>query len=486
MLNLIVSIMLALLPLFLTSCSFAPCYKRPHIDIPAHYKESNSTLTGHWQLANPSAALNDKGKWWEIFQSPELNALEEKVSVSNQRLQIALAQYMQASDDVAIVRSNLFPTIQGLGNVNRIQSSSNVSNPSNVLLYNNFLIGATFNYELDVWGRVRNAVYAYQNQARASAADLAALALSLHAVLASDYLTLQGIDAEQTLLDDIVIQYQHALILAQRRYRGGAASELDVDQARTQLENAKTLAADMRLKRAKYVHAIATLIGVPPASFSIKSQTLQTHFVRINPELPSTLLERRPDIAAAELHVEAANASIGVARAAFFPDFDLVSQVGYESGLLSTLFTPGSFVWSLGQPVAAAFPVEPSFLFPILNGGKLQAYLRKANAAYFETVANYRQTVLSAFQEVEDNLAAQRQLATEYESERSAANAAERAVRQAQYRYFGGLTSYLELIIAKNSALETKLALVNIVVRRHLATVQLIQALGGSSSNPCL
>jgi NodT family efflux transporter outer membrane factor (OMF) lipoprotein len=448
---------------FLSACSLAPKYERPELSIPVNYKEA-----GKWIPANPTYANLDRGPWWRIYRDPILNGLEVRVTLANQNLKIAFQRYQEACALAAVARADFYPTITADPAIQRIKNSSNTAlvPPSQ---YNDMLLGANLSYEIDVWGRVRNRVAAAQDQARASAADLAAVDLSLHAELASDYFALRGDDEGQRILDSAVKAYTVAYDLNYRRHKGGAAPEADVDQARAQLESAKTLAADNRLKRARLEHAIAVLIGVVPAQFNLPETLHIVRVVSIAPKLPSTLLERRPDIAAAELRVQAANAQIGVARAAYFPTFNLLGGLGFESAVGYNLLSAPSLFWSLG----------PQATWVLFDGGRISAFVHLAQARYFESVADYRQTTLMAFQEVEDNLVAIHRLNQEMITQAAAVAAAYRAEQQAKYRYKGGIINYLEVVFEQNIALQADLINVDIKIRRQQASVQLIRALGG-------
>lgn len=448
--------------LILPACSLAPEYQEAQFFIPEHYKE-----TGKW--VKTTAPSKENGKWWEIYHDPVLNQLQEEVSLCNPNLQAALWRYENAKAAVAVAQSGYYPTLTGVASAERIKQSANVANPFTNLRYNDRLIGADLSYEIDFWGRVRNTVAASKYLAKASEADLSAIDLSLHAALANNYFSLRGADASIRALDELVGAYQKALDLTVYRYEGGAAPEGDVDQAKTQLENVKTLATDTRLKRAQFEHAIAALVGKVPADFSITPTTYQVKFLPIASELPSTLLQRRPDIIASKDRVMAANAQIGVARAAFFPDVNLIGDIGFESASFRNLIGMPSLFWSLGPQVAQI----------LFDGGKIRGLLDQAKASYFETVANYRQTVLSAFQDVEDNLAAERLLAKELVSQASATDAANRALKQSLYRYQGGLTTYLDVVVTQNIALQAELALIDLNTRRQITNVMLIKALGG-------
>lgn len=444
--------------------------------IPLHYKEA-----GPWVVARSSIITATKDNpWWTLFHDKTLNELEAKLTCDNNNLKIALARYEEARALADVTRSALYPTILGVGTAARQKTSGTVANSRDlpILFYNTFLLSAILKYEVDAWGRVRNAVIASDNLARASAFDLAAINLSMHAELAFDYIQLRGSDKAQRILDATVVAYQKALDLTKHRHQGGVAPEADVDQAMTQLENAKTLATDTRLKRAKLEHAIAVLVGEIPANFRLPIVHYSSKRVTIAPDLPSTLLGRRPDIRAAVARVRAANASIGVARAAFFPSFNLIALMGVQSNEVASLFSAQSLIWSLG-PGAALSLIQPEVSQVIFDGFKLQAQLNRAKASYFEAVNAYRQTVLNAFLEVEDGLVEVRRLDEEHRSQTLATIAAKRALYQANQRYKGGIVTFLDVVIMENEALQSELALVTIETRRHLASVSLIKALGG-------
>jgi len=468
-------VLLALL--LLASCSLAPDYHRPETPAISVYKEAASTpddQSAAWSPAKPGAADAPRGPWWQVFNDPLLNDLESKLVNANQNLKAAVARYDEARAGVGVARADYFPTVTGAANTGRQQLSDTVTNTAPTTLYNATSVGLDASYELDLWGRVRNNVAGAENRAQASAADLAAVNLSLQSELAMDYFMLRGDGTSQQTLDETVTAYQKALELTQNRHNGGAATESDVDQAETQLQNAKTMAEDVRLKRAQLEHAVAVLTGAMPSGFTLPPATMgdqqaQEKIILIDPGVPSALLERRPDIAEAERLVAAANADIGVARAAYFPDFTLTGGIGYESAVFKNLLKSSSLFWSLG----------PSVTTPLFDGGRIASMSDQARAAYQETVANYRQTVLAAYQEVEDNLAAIRQLDKEHESQAAATAAAERALTQAKNRYTGGIVTYLEVVVAQNTALQAELAFVDIRTRQLNAHVGLIKALGG-------
>jgi NodT family efflux transporter outer membrane factor (OMF) lipoprotein len=451
--------------------------------IPANYKE-----VGSWVATKSPVAIGNN-PWWELFHDQTLNELEQKVTCSNENLKIALARYQEACAVAQVARSAYFPTVNGFGNAVRQQNSSNSAASSGITSLRNsaFVLGATLNYEIDAWGQIRNAVAASESLARASKYDLAAINLSMHAELANDYFMLRGDEVSQRVLDATVVVYEKALFLTRKRHDGGAAPAEDVDQAETQLESARTLATDMRLKRAQLEHAIAVLTGEIPANFKLAPARPKVKHVMLAPNLPSTLLEQRPDIAAAAERVRAANANIGVARAAFFPEFNLMTLIGLQSSQLSNLFSASSLFWSLGAPTTLAI-IKPAVNQVIFDGFKLQGLLKQAKASYYEDVSIYRQTVLVAFQEVEDNLVAIRRLDQEIQTQTASAAAAYRALFHANKRYEGGISTFLDVVITQNQALQSELALILIRTRRQVASVQLIKALGGGwcAPNTCV
>jgi outer membrane protein, multidrug efflux system len=456
------------LALAVAACSFAPTYRVPGTAPPtSEYNEQ-----GDWLRAQP---LDDRsrGRWWIVFGDAQLDALELKVETSNEDLKAALARWQEARATTRVARSALFPTLNAGASAARARVSQNAAGyvrgaePT----FNDFEVQADLSYEIDLWGRVRNTVTAAKANQQASAADLASLELAVRAELAADYFTLRSQDAEQALLARTVADYTKSLELTQRLYQGGAAAQADVDQAQAQLETARTQAAEIALARAQTEHAIALLVGANPTGFHINPDPLPSDTVppRLAPGLPSTLLERRPDVAAAERRVAAANAEIGVARAAYFPVFNLAAAIGFDSNNASTWLNAPSRTWSVG----------PSGLLTVFDAGRHRAQSEQAHARYDEQVANYRNTVLTAFQEVEDNLAALHRLEEESVSEAAAVTATRRALEQAQYRYKAGLVTYLEVSSTETTALQAQLTQVSILNRRMSACVLLIRALGG-------
>lgn len=447
----------------LAACSLAPDYHRPDTPTPDVFKEADD-----WAAAHPTDGL-PRGPWWRIFGEARLDALEDEAAGANQDIKAAVARLDQARAAADYARGFFFPTVSANASSLRAGKSRTTAVRFPPFTYSDHLLAADLSYEVDVFGRVRNAVAQAEAQAQASAGDLAALDLSLHAELATDYFTLRGYDAQQIVLDAAVAAYEKALRVTLDRYHGAIAAELDVDEAQAQLETARTQATDTRLKRAQMEHAIAILIGRPPSQFSLPPLPLDANPPEISPGLPSTLLERRPDVAAAERRIAAANANIGIARAAYFPVFDLNGLLGYESALPGAWITAPSRVWSLG----------PSAVITIIDGGQIRALNDSARAAYDENVAGYRQTVLDAFRDVEDSLAAIRLLDQESRTQNAAAAAARRALGQAQTQYIGGLINYLEVVIAENAALSAQLSAVDIMTRRMTSSVLLIKAIGG-------
>jgi NodT family efflux transporter outer membrane factor (OMF) lipoprotein len=452
--------------LLLAGCAVGPKYRTPTAAVPPAYKE-----TGNWKTAQPSDQ-NLGGNWWELFQDPQLNALEQQVNASNQNLKAALAQYQQARAVLRYYRADYYPTLSTSPSAARQSYAANRPPHSSIfsgITFSDFAVPVDLSYQVNAWGRVSKNVESYRELAQASAADLATVNLSMHTTLAIDYFAARTLDAEEKLLKDTVTQYEKALQLNEDRYQGGLASEVEVEQARTILETTRAQMVDVGVARTQYEHAVAILIGKPPAEFSLAPLPLTTPPPAIPVGIPSELLERRPDIAAAERRVASANAQIGLAKAAYYPLINLTAEGGFNSGYISTLFQGPSAIWSVG---ASAF-------FTLLDAGRRRAYSDEAKAGYDYSVANYRETVLTAFQQVEDNLAALRILEQEAGVQARAVNAAQRSLELSNVRYDGGVTSYLEVIVAQNSALSDEVTAVNILGRRMASAVLLIEALGG-------
>jgi multidrug efflux system outer membrane protein len=451
--------------LLLSACSLAPAYSPPQLaaPLPAAFKE-----TGAWTPAAPADAASH-GAWWTVFGDATLNDLEGRIDKDNPSLAAALARYDQARTLVSQARAALLPEVDYDGDFVRNKQSSETRTPGTADYYNENLVGGGITYEFDLWGRVRNTVKVQKGQAQASAADLAATRLSLQAQLASAYLSLRDMDADAAVLAEAVDAYQHALDLTSARYRDGATTEIDVDRARTQLETARSQQASTLASRALYEHAIASLIGQPASSFSVPADAAAFPAA---PAIPVTaaseLLQRRPDVAAAERRTFAANAQIGVARAAFFPTIGLDAVGGFAT-THGNLLAAGASYWTLG----------PSIFLPIFDAGKRRAQDKQAWAEFDEASANYKAVILTAFQQVEDGLAQCNRLATASEAEVRAADAAVRAQDIAQKQYKDGATTYLDVITAQTAALDAKRLVVGLNGQRLQASVALVRALGG-------
>jgi NodT family efflux transporter outer membrane factor (OMF) lipoprotein len=452
---------------FCAGCTVGPNYVRPTAEVPTDFKETPA----NWKQAQPSDAVS-KGKWWEIYQDPQLNELEEQINVSNQTLKAEQEQFAQARAALRITRSNLFPNVSTTPAVSRTHIAPNqplFNATTETKDYNTFTIPVDVSYEVDLWGRVRRTVEASRSEAQATGADLANVSLSLHAELAADYFQLRGLDAQKQLLDSNVVAFEKALELTESRFHGGLASAVDVAQAQTILDTTRAETTDLGVQRASFEHAIAVLIGKPASQFSLPQIPLSAPPPLIPSGLPSDLLERRPDISAAERRVQEQNAQIGVARAAYYPQITLNGTGGFESTAITTLLQGPSGFWMLGGQAA-------EYLF---DGGARRGASEQAKAAWNQSVDNYRQTVLLAFQEVEDNLAALRILENEANQEAEAVAAAQHSLSLSITRYRGGVTNYLEVTTAQSAALSDEVTAVNILTRRLAASVLLVKALGG-------
>jgi len=450
----------------LAGCAVGPKYHPPVVQAPSAYKE-----IGDWKPAQPNDQ-NLGGEWWKIFQDPQLDALEDQVNVSNQNLKAAEAQFTEARATLRYYRADYYPTATVGASATRTRVSARRPPPNSIfngITYNDFVLPFDFSYQADVWGRVRKNVESYREQAQASAADLATVNLSMHADLALDYFEARSLDAEEQLLNSTVKEYEQALELNESRFQGGIASEVEVEQAKTQLQTTRAQAVDVGVLRAQYEHAVAILIGKPPAEFILPPLPLTTPPPHVPVSVPSELLERRPDIAAAERRMASANAQIGVAKSAYYPIISLFASGGFESSAVSTLINGPSGLWSIGLSAVGT----------IFDGGRRHAATDQARAAYDYQVAAYREDVLTSFQQVEDNLAAVRILENEANIQDEAVVAAQNSLNLSVTRYKGGVTSYLEVITAQSAALSDEVTAVNILGRRMANTVLLIQALGG-------
>jgi NodT family efflux transporter outer membrane factor (OMF) lipoprotein len=458
----------------LTGCVVGPNYHEPSIPPPpAAFKElpPPNPPNGSWKRAQPSDA-ELKGKWWEIYGDPQLNALEEKIAVSNQTLKASMEEYFEAREQVRVARANYYPTLSAGPSVSRTRVSYNqpntVRNATN-FQYNIFNVEGQASWQPDLWGAVRRSVEEARANSQASAADLANVALGLQGELATDYFEMRGLDTQQELLNNTVKADADYLSLTQIRFKGGIATDVDVAQAETQLETVKAQAIDVGVARAQYEHAVATLTGQPASTFSLTPAPLTLALPAIPVGVPSELLERRPDIAAAERRAAAANAQIGIAISAFYPNVQLEGTGGFESGNAGTWIQGPSALWSLGG----------SAIETLFDAGRRHALTDQARDAYEAQAANYRQSVLNAFQEVEDNLAALRILNDEAQTQTAAVSAARRSQQISTKRYTGGVTTYLEVLTAQTTQLFDERTQDDILTRQFVASVQLIEALGG-------
>jgi NodT family efflux transporter outer membrane factor (OMF) lipoprotein len=459
----------------MSSCMVGPKYVKPALTAPASapkngpdaYKE----LDPNWKPANPAdTAL--KGDWWTMFNEPVLNDLEKQVARENQSLKAYEARFREARAQIRINRAGLYPTVGG--SASTIGERYSASRPYfNAASANNgeadLQLPLDLNYEVDLWGRIHRTINAAKEETQASAADLATAKLSLQAELAIDYFELRSADAQRKLLSDTVSDYQEALRITTNRFEGGISAESDVYQAQTQLQAAMVAEQDTAVQRAAFEHAIAVLIGRSPAAFTLAEAPLASQPPYIPAGLPSELLERRPDIAAAERRANEANERIGIARAAYFPSLSLNAAIGFESTALTSLFNAASFVYALGPGLSQTF----------FDAGRRSAVSEQAYAGFDEAAANYRQTSLTAFQQVEDNLAALRILSQEAVQQHAATIAAQGAQRIFNNRYVGGIDTYLQVVTAQNAALSNERNEIDIMRRRMDSSVLLVKALGG-------
>ena len=462
-----VRIILVFMPLLLAACTVGPDYVRPTPveTMPTAFKE----LEG-WKVAQPQDGTITE-RWWELYNDPILNSLVEQVAISNLNIATAEAQFRQARAVVQGAKAGYFPTLTAGATATRSRRSGNSgAGNSGGATSSDFQLPLDLSWELDLWGRIRRGVEASQAGAQASAADLAAVTLSAQAELASDYLQLRTLDAQRQLFDDTTAMYRKFLELTKNRYEAGVVAKTDVLQAETQLRSTEAQAIDLGVQRAQLEHAIALLIGKPPAAFSLPSTTSLATTIPIIPSgLPSELLERRPDIASSERRMAAANAQIGIAKAAYYPTIKLSAAAGLEAATLASWFTWPSRFWAVGTAVSAT----------LFDGGLRKAQSDQATAAYDATVAAYRETVLTAFQEVEDNLAELRILEEEAQVQEQAVQAAQQVVNITTNQYQAGTVAYLNVIIAQTTSLANERTALGIVGRKLAASVLLVKALGG-------
>ncbi len=459
-----------------SGCAVGPEYKTPAATT-APLPSAFAGNTNDWKVAAPQAHL-PKDKWWEIFGDPTLNGLEIQAAGANQELKAAFARFEQARASVNVAKADLYPNLSVAGSATRNRDSSNrpengvrAGKPNN---YSNFTIPLDLSYEFDLWGRVRKNVQAANARLQADAADLESVKLSIQAEVATDYFALRTLDAERALLVKDVASLQQALELTRNRRAGGIATDLDVSQAETLLKTIEAQLPSVALQRARLEHAIALLTGQPATVFSLPERPLDLTPPPVPVGLPSELLERRPDVASAERLMAVANANVGIAQTAFYPSVRFNGMAGLNSLDIGTLFNWPSRMWAVG----------PSLSVPLFEGGRNRANLAIAKAAYEETVAQYRQSVLVAFNEVEDNLTAQGLLTAQTAAQTAALLSAKRTLEIASNRYHSGLVTYLEVSTAQTAAIEQEREVVRLQGQQLVAAVSLVKSLGGGWQKP--
>jgi NodT family efflux transporter outer membrane factor (OMF) lipoprotein len=440
--------------------------------MPAAFGDTAITNVGDWKTAEPSAHL-PRGNWWELYDDPELNRLEGLAATNNQQIAVALANFDQAHAAVSVAKADFFPPLSASASATRQRTSANASPTSAATgksaTFDLFNVLGNASWELDLWGRIRRQVESARAAFTASADDLESAKLSVQAEVAIDYFTLRAIDAQSDLLTQTSIAYQRALALTLNRHKAGISSDLDVAQAETQLKSSQAQIPAVNLQRAQLRHVLAVLCGQVATTFALTPNTVvSTNLPAIPVAVPSEWLESRPDISAAERRMAAANANLGVAKAAFYPRVSLNGSGGFESVSAGDLFAWPSHLWAIG----------PTVQWPIFTGGRNRAQFASARAAYDGTVATYRQTVLTAFQDVEDQLAAQRLLAKQLDEETAGLAAAQRTLDISNNRYRAGVEQYLDVIVAQSVQLSHKQNVVQISGQKLAASVALIKAMG--------
>ena len=459
-------ILSALVFMAIAGCAVGPDYLRPETTT---VPETYAGPSGEWKIAAPQAHL-PKGNWWEVFSDADLNQLEADAAAANQDLKAAVARFDQARAVIDVAKSGFFPRLGvSLQPLAQRDSKNRSVGGKPGKTYETYTVPFDVSYEIDLWGRLRRTAEAATAQAQASADDMESVQLAMQAEVAADYVSLRALDADKALLLSSIEASSESLALVYNRRAGGMVSDLDVAQAEVALKNMEAQLPDNALQRAKFEHALAVLTGNNPSLFHLKERPLDLGPLIILPDLPSALLERRPDIAAAERRMAAANATIGVAASAFFPTFKISGQAGYQSGVTDNIFDWPSRFWAVG----------PSLTMPLFQGGQLTATLRQSKAAYEETLAKYRGTVLTAFADVENNLAAESLLAKQYKQEMEALLWARRQLEIATNRYKSGLVTYLDVATAKNGELVIERAGMRLRGQQLVATVALIKSLGG-------
>ena len=457
--------------LLLASCTVGPKYTKPSVPVaPAYSEQPPASFQENkgWQTAQPSDAVL-RGKWWEVFGDEQLNALEEQVGQANQTLKVSEANFRQSRAQIQYQHTGLYPTVSTTPQITANRVSGQNPTGDQGYQYGLFNLPVNVSWDIDFWGRIRRTIANAREQFQASAADLENTKLQLESDLAVDYFEAHSLDAEKQLLDQNVEAYQKAFQLTENRFEGGVSAKVEVEQARTQLDQTQAQDVDVDAARAQYDHAIAVLIGKDPEGFHLPVAPLKRTPPPIPVGLPSQLLERRPDIAAAERQVAAANEQIGIAEAAFWPDLVITATGGLQAGSIINWFTFPSRFWTVGPELAQT----------IFDNGRRRAEVQITKASYDATAANYRQTALAAFQEVEDNLSTLRILEHESAIQHEATAAAERSVELSINRYKGGIITYLDVITAQTIALTNERTEVDLLRRRMDASVTLIKALGG-------
>jgi NodT family efflux transporter outer membrane factor (OMF) lipoprotein len=464
----------------LTGCKpVGPNYSRPGFSAPPVYKEAGASTVlvpppnpdgGAWQPANPSDGML-KGKWWEIYQDPQLNALEERIAAVNQGLRQALETYLAAEDQVKAARSALYPTLSAGPSFTHNKTSSNrpLVTPTTATNYNDFLLSGQASWEPDFWGRIRRTVEAAHENAQASAADMANVDLSLQSTMATDYFQLRGLDSEIKLLTATVADLEHQLDLTQRLFNGGIGTAADVAQAQTQLETVRAQLIDVGVARAQFEHAVGTIADYKLPGFSIPFSPLDLQLPKVPLGVPSQLLERRPDIAAAERRTAAANAQIGIAVSAFYPTIDLTGQGGFESTHAGTWIQGPSALWSLGAQATEL----------LFDAGQRHALTAEARHNYEAQVSAYKGAIFLAFNDVEDQLSGLRILENEYGVQEKAVDFAQHSYDISNRRYKGGATSYLEVLTAEATLIQNQRTAIDLETRQFVDSVGLIRSLGG-------
>ncbi|MGE5384302.1 MAG: efflux transporter outer membrane subunit [Betaproteobacteria bacterium] len=461
-----IRIALSLALLTLAGCAVGPDYERPAVAVPTAFKEA-----GDWKVAEPKDEA-PRGKWWEIYGDAQLNALVEQVAISNQNVRAAEAQYRQAVAALDATRAGLWPTLTANVSASRGQGATGTASGTTTgggPVRETDRVSLGVGWEADVWGRIRRGIESGQASAQAGVADLQGALLSAQATLVQVYIQLRVSDAQRRLLDRNVVAYQRSLEITRNRYEAGVAGRVDVAQAETQLKSLQAQVLDVQLQRAQLEHAIAALIGKTPAEFSLAASDNIPTLPQVPPALPSALLERRPDVAAAERRAAAANAEIGVAQAAFFPALTLSASGGYQNSSWAHLLSLPNRFWSIG----------PALALTLFDAGARSARKEEAVAGYDRAVATYRQTVLTAFQEVEDNLVALRLLADTDQIQRAAAASAAEALQLTENQYRAGTVSYLNVVSTQAASLSAERSLIDVTGRRLLASAALQKALGG-------